>query len=107
MESLTIEPDPDSRTSIDFDSTVFIEAPSPVEEEKEIVIDNRKTVKFNLFDSESLQEKWKGKLNGDAKIIVSVVSLGKKVGVVIALVSGGGNCKRTKFGTGDQFGRDC
>lgn len=71
MESLTVEPDPESRTSIDFDSTVFQEIPSPVEEEKEIVIDNRKTVKFNLFDQESVREKWKARLNGDAEIIVS------------------------------------
>lgn len=71
MESLTIEPDPESRTSIDFDSSIFQEPPSPSpEEQKEIVIDNRKTVKFNLFDSESLREKWKAKLSGDAEIIV-------------------------------------
>lgn len=74
MDSLAIEPDPESRTSIDFDSTVFLEAPSPIEEEKEIVImDNRKTVTFNLFDHKSLKEKWKGKLSRDAEIIVRIV----------------------------------
>lgn len=67
MESLTVEPDPESRTSIDFDSTIFQEE---VEEEKEIVIDNRKTVKFNLFDQESVREKWKAMLSGAAEIIV-------------------------------------
>lgn len=72
MDSLTIEPDPESRTSIDFDSTVFQEEPLPTDEEKEIVIlDNRKTVKFNLFDQRSsICEKWKGKLSQDAEVIV-------------------------------------
>lgn len=68
MESLTIDLDPESRTSIDFDSTVFQEA----DEEKEIVIDNRKTVKFKLFDHESVREMWKTRLSKDVEIIVRV-----------------------------------
>lgn len=70
MESLTIEPDLDSRTSIDFDSNVFQEVAPEEEDEKEIVIDNKKTVKFDLFDGDSLRGKWKARLSDEAQIIV-------------------------------------
>lgn len=85
MESLTIEADPESRTSIDFDSTVFQEAPSPVEEEREIVIDNKKTVKFDLFDNDSLRKKWKARLSGEAEIVVAEITKEPNLGLGISL----------------------
>lgn len=70
MDSVAVEPEGESRTSVDFDSTVLLDQPfSPVEEE--IVIDPCKSVQFSHVSHESIYEKWIGKLEESATICVS------------------------------------
>lgn len=74
MDSLTIEPELESRTSLDFDSAVLLEVPSPTEEEREIVIDdNRTPIQFSIMSHESIYDKWREKLVKDVEIIVSKI----------------------------------
>lgn len=74
--SVTIEAEGESRTSFDFDSAVLLDLVSPTEEEdeNEIVIDG-KSLQFSIATQESIIERWKDRVEKDAEIIVSFVTI--------------------------------
>lgn len=71
MDSIAIEPEGESRTSVDFDSGVLLDHPSPALEEAEIVIGPCKSVHFSHVSHESIYEKWIARLDENATICVS------------------------------------
>jgi hypothetical protein len=73
MSYLGIEPEGESRTSFDFDSTVLSEGPG--NDEEEIVIDCRRSLQFSIDSHESIYEKWKEKVADDVEIVVSYEKL--------------------------------
>lgn len=68
MSYLGIEPEGESRTSFDFDSTVLSEDLG--NEDEEIVIDCRRSLEFSIDSHESIYEKWKEKVADDVEIVV-------------------------------------
>ncbi|KAL1512843.1 hypothetical protein ABEB36_002361 [Hypothenemus hampei] len=85
MNNLVIEADGESRTSIDFDSGVLYEANSLVDEEKEIVIDGRKSVQFNMANHDSIYEKWIGRVENSIQIIIAQMHKTENSGLGISL----------------------
>ncbi|XP_076259043.1 multiple PDZ domain protein-like isoform X4 [Rhynchophorus ferrugineus] len=87
MSYLGIEPEGESRTSIDFDSTVLFDSNSPAEEEeeKEIVIDGGKSLQFSIASRESIQEKWKGRIDKQAEIVIAQMEKPDNSGLGISL----------------------
>lgn len=85
MSYLGIEPEGESRTSIDFDSTVLFDSTSPVDEEKEIVIDGRKSLQFSIASHDSIYDKWKDKLKKDAQIVIAQMHKSENSGLGISL----------------------
>lgn len=76
MDYLNIEPDGESRTSFEFDSAILLEASSPINEEKEIVIGGEKiSVQFSIASHESIYDKWREKLDQDVEIVVGTCLL--------------------------------
>lgn len=68
MTYLGIEPEGESRTSFDFDSTVLLEA--PLNEDEEIVIGGRRSLAFSISSNESIYDKWKDRVGDDVDIVV-------------------------------------
>lgn len=74
MSHLGIEPEADSRTSIDFDSNVLLDnniESNVNEEDREIVILDKSSVQFSIESHDSIYEKWKGIFDDSVEIIVS------------------------------------
>lgn len=71
MSYLGIEPEGESKTSLDFDSAVLLEG----EAEEEIVIGCRRSVQFSVDSQESIYEKWREKLAEDVEIVVGGTSI--------------------------------
>lgn len=71
MDYLTIEPDGESRTSFEFDSAILLDAMSPVNEEKEIVIGGeRRFLQFTLDNYDSIYAKWRKNLEDNVEVVV-------------------------------------
>lgn len=71
MDYLTIEPDGESRTSFEFDSAVLLDAMSPVNEEKKIVIGGEKRfLQFTLDNYDTIYAKWREKLEESVEVVV-------------------------------------
>ncbi|RZC36121.1 uncharacterized protein BDFB_006624, partial [Asbolus verrucosus] len=68
MSYLGIEPEGESRTSFDFDSTILLEGAG--NDEEEIVIDCRRSLQFSIDSHESIYEKWKEKVGDNVEIVV-------------------------------------
>ncbi|GJQ66581.1 hypothetical protein Trydic_g4558 [Trypoxylus dichotomus] len=84
LANSSIEADGESRTSFDFDSAVLLEI-TPTNEQQEIVIDGRKSVQFSICSHESIHEKWKGKLEVDAEIVIAEMTKDDNSGLGISL----------------------
>lgn len=73
MSYLGIEPEDESRTSIDFDSTILLDGVSG-NEDQEIVIGGegllRRSSQLNV-SQETIYNKWREKLAQDVEIVVS------------------------------------
>ncbi|XP_050311280.1 inaD-like protein isoform X2 [Anthonomus grandis grandis] len=82
MSHLGIEPEGESRTSIDFDSAVLFE---PIDEEKEIVLDDRKITDFELKSQEVIYEKWRCRLNKNVEILIAQIHKPQDSGLGISL----------------------
>ncbi|CAG9762109.1 unnamed protein product [Ceutorhynchus assimilis] len=82
---LGIEPEGESRTSIDFDSTGLFDAISPIEEEQEIVIGGGKSLKFSIASHESIYDKWQDKIDKNAQIIIAQMHKTENSGLGISL----------------------
>lgn len=70
LKNSSIEPDGESRTSFDFDPAILLDFATPTNEQQEIVIDGRKSVQFSICSQDSIHDKWRGKLDEDAEIVV-------------------------------------
>ncbi|KAG5888596.1 hypothetical protein JTB14_004778 [Gonioctena quinquepunctata] len=69
MDLMAIEPDGESRTSFEFDSAILLEAITPVNEQKEIVIGGEKrSLQFRVESHDKIYEKWREKLGPDVEI---------------------------------------
>lgn len=72
MSYLGIDPEPESRTSVDFDSAVLIDMiDAPNEEDREIVIMDKSSVQFSIESHDSIYDKWKGVFGEEVEIVVS------------------------------------
>lgn len=71
MSYLGIEPEGESRTSVDFDSSILLEQDG----EREIVIGGEEIMKQSMQIScashETIYDKWREKLDKDVEIVVS------------------------------------
>uniref|UniRef100_A0AAR5PTV3 PDZ domain-containing protein n=1 Tax=Dendroctonus ponderosae TaxID=77166 RepID=A0AAR5PTV3_DENPD len=85
MSHLGIEPEGESHTSIDFDSAVLFESISPVDEEKEIVIDGGKSLQFSIKSQEAIFEKWKDLIDKSAQIVIAEMNKTEQSGLGISL----------------------
>ncbi|XP_066245607.1 multiple PDZ domain protein-like isoform X1 [Euwallacea similis] len=82
---MAIEPEGESRTSVDFDSTILFDSGSPADEEKEIVIDGGKSVHFSQSSRESIRDKWADKVDKEAQILIAQMSKTENKGLGISL----------------------
>ncbi|XP_060536240.1 uncharacterized protein LOC132708127 isoform X2 [Cylas formicarius] len=80
MSHLGIEPEGESRTSIDFDSAVLLD-----NDEEEIVIGGRKSLDFSISSRESIYEKWRCKFPEDVRIVIAQMHKGENNGLGISL----------------------
>ncbi|CAG9813000.1 unnamed protein product [Phaedon cochleariae] len=86
MDYLAIEPDGDSRTSFEFDSAILLEAITPVNEEKEIVIGGEnKSLQFSVESYEKIQAKWRDRLEKNVEVIIAQMHKDYEIGLGISL----------------------
>ncbi|KAJ8985929.1 hypothetical protein NQ317_010686 [Molorchus minor] len=86
MDFLNIEPDGESRTSFEFDSAILLEASTPINEETEIVIgEKRGTLQFSVRSQESIYDKWREKLDRDVEIMIAQMHKDPHSGLGISL----------------------
>ncbi|KAK9686273.1 PDZ domain, partial [Popillia japonica] len=81
----SIEPDGESRTSFDFDPAILLDFATPTNEQQEIVIDGRKSVQFSICSQDSIHDKWRGKLDEDAEIVIAEMTKDDNSGLGISL----------------------
>ncbi|CAH0550674.1 unnamed protein product [Brassicogethes aeneus] len=84
MSYLGIEPEADSRTSMDFDSIILMETDTGGnEEEKEIVIDGNRSLQFSIASHESIYEKWREEFDPSVEIVIAEMQkeLAKGLGI--------------------------
>lgn len=64
-----VEPEGESRTSIDIDSSVLLDPPTPVNE-VEIVIDEKCSVLHHQESYTAIKDKWREIIGSEAEIVV-------------------------------------